>query len=90
MRLSRRSFLLSGVSTLALLGVPALRGAAAPSAVPAALYEPGVDAMAAAVQSIASLIAQQPGLIGIDLCDLRAVLEGGGRAGYGQGVRGSS
>lgn len=88
METSRRSFLLGTVSTGALVaaGWP-LAEKAIPMAgnLLEALYEPGAQAMAAAVHSVVTLLHPMP--FGVDLSDMRTVLEGGGRAGFGQGVR---
>lgn len=80
METSRRSFLLGSVSMAALVaaGWPLVRPGHPPA-------DPSLDAMTRAVRAIMDLI-NRPGLIGLDFCDIDAVvLRGGGRGVCGIG-----
>lgn len=74
------------MAALAAAGWPLARSGTIPAPpLPDALYEPGTGAMAAAVRAIVSLM-NRPGLIGLDFCDIDAVvLRGGGRGVHGVG-----
>ena len=82
MRITRRSFLSGGVSTIALLGFPYGGLGAAP---PPPVSDPAIASTTSAVEAISKLVSRR-GLIGLDLGDIRTVLGGGGRAYYGEGA----
>lgn len=82
MQMSRRSVLRGGASSLAMLALP-LRAGAQDLPNLDALYQPGVEAMADTVKAIVDML--KPGIIGVDMADIRAVLAGAGAGGFGQG-----
>jgi hypothetical protein len=82
MRITRRSFLLCGASTAALLGFPFDRARAAP---PPPLFDPAIASATTSIEAISKLVSQR-GLIGLDFGDVRTVLHGGGRAVFGEGA----
>ena len=79
MRITRRSFLLCGASTAALLGFPFDRARAAP---PPPLFDPAIASASTSIEAISKLVSQ----IGLDFGDVRTVLHGGGRAVFGEGA----
>lgn len=84
--ITRRAVLRGGVSTaalLALLALPASARAPAPT-IPTKLYQPGIEAMAGTVKAIVDML--KPSIVGVDYTDLRAILQNGGRAAFGQGI----
>lgn len=84
MQISRRSFLLGGVSAMALTGLPLARTVlSAPP--PALLHDPALAAMAGAIAATSGLLTKR-GLIGLDLSDIGTVFHAGGRAYYGEGA----
>lgn len=50
--------------------------------VPPELYQPGIEAMADTVKAIVDML--KPSLVGVDLADLQAVLQGAGQGAFGQ------
>lgn len=84
MQVTRRSVLLGGASSAALIGLPGTIRAAPVPTLPPELFEPGIEAMADTVRAIVDML--KPSIVGVDITDLRAVLEAGARAGFGQGT----
>ena len=82
MRITRRSFLFGGASTVALLGFPYGRLGAAP---PPPVVDPAIASTTSAVEAISKLVSTR-GIIGLDLGDVRTVIHAGGRAYYGEGA----
>lgn len=84
MQVTRRSVLLGGASSAALIGLPgAVRASPAP-AIPPELFEPGIEAMADTVRAIVDML--KPSIVGVDYTDLQALLRAGGRGAFAQGA----
>ncbi len=83
MPVTRRSVLLGGASSVALISLPgAVRASPAPT-IPPELFEPGIDAMAETVRAIVDML--KPSIVGVDFADLQAVLRAGGCGGSVKG-----